>query len=126
LSADIHPAPDGRFLPLDQWRSKSYSPWLDQTEQGDRSQTPNQQTFFDVLHLCNLTEQVESLLERMPCTRYQGNNQFWSAAPRSQHPGGVFVVFLDGHVTFMPDEIDYPTFALLVHRSDEQSIQYTD
>jgi prepilin-type N-terminal cleavage/methylation domain-containing protein len=127
LSADVHPEPTcPNYEPLEQWKTRAYVPCQDVSQQADRSQTPNQQVFFDVIYLCNPLEQVESLLDRMPCTRYAGNNQFWSAAPRSQHPGGVFVVFLDGHIHFMPDEIDYQTFALLVHRSDGQVLQYRE
>ena len=94
---------------------------MDRTEQEDRSQTPNQQRFFDVILACAQQDAVESLLERMPCANYAGDNRFWSAAPRSLHPGGVFVVFLDGHVVFLRDEVDYATFALMVHTDDQQS-----
>ena len=121
ISADVHPAPDGHYLPLEQWRTKSYTPWMDRTEQEDRSQTPNQQSFFDVILVCPPPDAVESLLERMPCTNFTGDNRFWSAAPRSLHPGGVFVVFLDGHVIFLRDEVDYPVFASMVHTDDRQT-----
>jgi len=36
----------------------------------------------------------------------------WAAA-RSKHPGGVIVVFVDGHVDFKPDVIDYNVWQVL-------------
>jgi prepilin-type N-terminal cleavage/methylation domain-containing protein/prepilin-type processing-associated H-X9-DG protein len=56
----------------------------------------------DVLYECpNI---AEAQFDGMPC------NEAWtgyiSAAPRSQHQGGVNVAFLDGHVGFLPNDID--------------------
>ena len=43
-----------------------------------------------------------------------GIHGFVSAAPRSQHPGGVNAGYLDGHVTFLPNEVDEVVMALEV------------
>lgn len=47
------------------------------------------------------------------CTNY-GNN----APLRSDHPGGVNVLFVDGSVHFLPETIDLPTFGNLGVRND--------
>jgi prepilin-type processing-associated H-X9-DG protein len=56
----------------------------------------------DVLYKC--PDAAEAQFDRMPCNEaYDG---YISAAPRSQHPGGVNGAFLDGHVGFIPNDID--------------------
>lgn len=48
-------------------------------------------------------------LEQMPCTRHKwvlGYSGYISAAPRSQHLGGVNVSYLDGRVEFITDDIN--------------------
>ncbi len=42
----------------------------------------------------------------LPCTSSSGSEDTQYAAARSRHPGGVSVLFVDGHVTFVEDEID--------------------
>ena len=59
----------------------------------------------------------------MPCGEYKKDGLFYlSAAPRSQHPGGVNVVFADGHAGFIPDEIDPHIMALLVSANDDRMV----
>jgi prepilin-type processing-associated H-X9-DG protein len=41
-----------------------------------------------------------------------------SAAPRSTHPGGVNAAFLDGHVDFLPDDVDEMVMARLISIDD--------
>jgi prepilin-type N-terminal cleavage/methylation domain-containing protein/prepilin-type processing-associated H-X9-DG protein len=60
---------------------------------------------------------ASSLIERMPC--FATTN---SAAARSRHAGGVQLVFLDGHVSFMRDSVAHLTFAHLVASNDGQSV----
>jgi prepilin-type N-terminal cleavage/methylation domain-containing protein/prepilin-type processing-associated H-X9-DG protein len=48
-----------------------------------------------------------------------GVNGYMSAAPRSSHPGGVNASYLDGHATFMNDDVDDLVMALAVSVSDE-------
>ena len=58
----------------------------------------------------------------MPCTTSSGT--LWDrfhAAARSLHPGGVHVVFADGHVGFINDEIDLLTWHWLGSIADGQS-----
>jgi prepilin-type N-terminal cleavage/methylation domain-containing protein/prepilin-type processing-associated H-X9-DG protein len=41
-------------------------------------------------------------------------NSNYATRPASNHPGGVNVVFADGHTQFMREDIDYPVFCLLM------------
>ena len=59
----------------------------------------------------------------MPCvdrvkTRL-GVNGYMSAAPRSLHPGGVNASYLDGHVSFLENDVDDVVMALAVSVTDE-------
>jgi prepilin-type processing-associated H-X9-DG protein len=58
----------------------------------------------------------------MPCTRDvpAGLRGRMAAAPRSRHPGGVNSAFLDGHATFLSDEIDEFAMAYMVSIDDGQ------
>jgi prepilin-type N-terminal cleavage/methylation domain-containing protein/prepilin-type processing-associated H-X9-DG protein len=78
------------------------------------TQRPNSNT-ADVLYQC--PDAVGEQLERMPC-----NTDYWgyiSAAPRSHHPLGVHVSYVDGHVAFMSDDIDEIALALAATVNDE-------
>jgi len=59
----------------------------------------------------------------MPCEAHNWN-QFSSAhaAARSQHPGGVNVVFADGHVTFVGDSVDLHLWRALATRKGEEVV----
>jgi prepilin-type N-terminal cleavage/methylation domain-containing protein/prepilin-type processing-associated H-X9-DG protein len=65
-------------------------------------------------------------IDGMPCAEYGSRSTlcYLSASPRSRHPGGVNVVFADGHSGFIPDKIDGYVMALLVSANDAQSISY--
>ncbi|MEM7312486.1 MAG: DUF1559 domain-containing protein [Planctomycetota bacterium] len=78
-------------------------------------QTPNKQTpITDQLVSC--PQPVEAATDGMPCSRRSGG---WSsAAPRSQHRGGVFTCSLDGHIGFMQDDIDPRVMGMLVSIND--------
>lgn len=91
------------------------------------TQTPNLTHGFnkDTLHQCPLGSEHQRLadLEGMPCTEWigvVGLNGYYSASPRSLHPGGVNVVYLDGHTDFVLDEVDEYLFAYLVSINDGQ------
>lgn len=71
----------------------------------------------DMLYECS--DSAAAKAEGMPCEVGSG---FYSAAPRSNHPGGVNVVFLDGHVDFIQDTIDLRAMAYLISINDGQVI----
>jgi prepilin-type N-terminal cleavage/methylation domain-containing protein len=80
------------------------------------TQRPNGQ-HPDVLYEC--PDLAGEQLDKMPCTKWDG---YISAAPRSNHPGGVCAARLDGSVQFLNDEIDEPLMAHLICTSDEQPV----
>lgn len=121
ISPDIHHKPGmGGNLNL----VKIYIPG-DSATDAENAQTPNKQVhIFDVIYDC---QRAISLLERMPCTNYAGaSGQFWSAAPRSNHPGRVNVVCLDGHVGGVSDDIDHVAFAYLISTRDNSAALNVD
>lgn len=71
----------------------------------------------DVLYNC--PDLAGEQVEKMPCTV---NPLYMSAAPRSNHLGGVNSVFLDGSVHFLSDDIDEATMAYLVATIDGRSV----
>lgn len=75
----------------------------------------------DVLYQC--PDLAGEQFDRMPCTdRFDG---YISAAPRSNHPGGVNVVFLDGHVGFLPNDVDELAMVYMIHPTDGRENQVT-
>jgi prepilin-type N-terminal cleavage/methylation domain-containing protein len=123
LAFDLHPIPvfDGnsritgdRLLP--------YKPWMYTI---DGAQVPNNRGFnVDILYDC--PEPEEAQLSGMPCETWagfgeQGEAFYLSAAPRSQHAGGVVAAGLDGHVRFLPDDIDPVMMAYLISINDGKS-----
>ena len=60
----------------------------------------------------------------LPCTAGSRNEATHYASARSHHPGGVNVVFVDGHVEFVPDEIDKTTWRQLAHISDGMILKW--
>ncbi len=87
-----------------------------------QSQTPNTVgPNEDVLLNCPDDMLVDAQLQRMPCIKWAwplGLAGYISAAPRSNHFGGVNSAYLDGHVDFLRDEIDPFLFANLVDIRD--------
>jgi len=80
----------------------------------------------DTLHLCESgsNQQNRSDLESMPCTQWVwplGASGFYSASPRSRHPGGVNASYLDGHTTFVTDDVDEFSFAYSISINDGQA-----
>ena len=73
----------------------------------------------DSLFSCTGQHKATASRERMPCL-WQPGGGFMSAAPRSTHPGGVHVMFLDGHVTLISNDISEPAMATLVSINDGQ------
>jgi prepilin-type processing-associated H-X9-DG protein len=77
----------------------------------------------DILARCDPDTLAEAQLDGMPCERWQwplGMSGYISAAPRSNHVGGVNMALLDGHVGFLSNDVDPLTLAYLVDIRDSQ------
>jgi prepilin-type processing-associated H-X9-DG protein len=75
----------------------------------------------DILVRCPPENLANTQLLGMPCGKwvYQlGILGYISAAPRSNHWGGVNVAYLDGHVDFLPNSINPLTMAYLISIRD--------
>jgi prepilin-type N-terminal cleavage/methylation domain-containing protein len=81
------------------------------------SQRPNT-TNCDIIYLT--PDLAGAQVERMYCALYSssGTNHYISAAPRSNHGGGVNAVLLDGRITWLSDDIDEFTMANLISPED--------
>lgn len=97
------------------------------------TQTPNSRggRVKDTIHRCGegTAQQNTADLEGMPCTTWRwpiGLSGYYSASPRSLHPGGVVIAYLDGHVDFAVDEVDEFTFAYRVSINDGQVHEAND
>lgn len=87
------------------------------------TQVPNNQgPNLDMLYNC--TSPADAQLRRMPCNTWVAGGAFayLSAAPRSLHPGGVNVAYVDGHVSFLTDGVDETTLAHLISVQDGQPV----
>ncbi len=114
LAFDMHHA--GGALPF------RHHPGSIGVTQWPNAQGPN----TDMIYNC--ADQAGAQLDRMPCATWapSGGYHYLSAAPRSQHPGGVMVAFMDGRIGFMTNTIDQITMAYLVCINDGQPAQTTD
>jgi len=94
-----------------------------------QTQLPNTQgPNADVLVRCDPTTLAEAQLEGMPCIKWNwplGLAGWISAAPRSNHVGGVNVSFLDGHVGFLTNDVDPFTMAYLIDIRDVEQATHT-
>ncbi len=92
------------------------------------TQRPNHQSGnSDMLYNC--PDMAGAQIEKMPCLTWDpggGSLHYLSAAPRSHHPEGVNVVFLDGHVNFVSNTIDETVMAYLISVTDGQPVDYSD
>lgn len=85
--------------------------------QRPNSQGPNK----DTLEECGQVS-AEAEAAGMPCnprTRAPGVRGYMSAAPRSQHPGGVNAAYLDGHLDFLTNDVDELIMAHAVSVTDD-------
>jgi prepilin-type N-terminal cleavage/methylation domain-containing protein/prepilin-type processing-associated H-X9-DG protein len=112
LSFDFHPVldimGDNKDIP------GPFEPWKESLGQ---TQYPNSIN-ADVLYEC--PEQAEAQFEGIPC-----NTDWWgyiSAAPRSQHGDGANAAHLDGHVTFLPRDIDEYAMMYMVNVADGEVV----
>ncbi len=85
------------------------------------SQPPNNEgPNFDVINSC--TNEADAVYSNMPCRGYLGS-MYWSAAPRSLHPGGVWVSWCDGRVSFLNNNVDRQQMAYMISIDDSQPIK---
>ena len=113
LSLDVHStttggAPCQISTPL----SLGYQPDADFFEKAQPPNNPVGAWNRDQLRECTNPTQADLL--GMPCER----ESYLSAAPRSQHPGGVNAAQMDGSVLFLSDDIDVATLAALICIND--------
>lgn len=78
------------------------------------TQPPNNQgPNLDMLYDC--PDAAGTQMARMPCNTYTGRTTGWlSAAPRSRHPGGVNMAFVDASIHFVTDDVDQITMAYMI------------
>jgi prepilin-type processing-associated H-X9-DG protein len=69
--------------------------------------------------LTGSSEQLNS--DRYDCITY--HNPGWKAA-RSPHPGGVNVLFCDGHAAFVRDAVALPTWRAIATRAGGELVSY--
>jgi prepilin-type N-terminal cleavage/methylation domain-containing protein len=89
-----------------------------------QTQPPNNQgPNIDMLYKC--TDLAGAQLEKMPCNNFGGGTfAYLSAAPRSNHPGGVHMTLLDGSVRFVTNNVDEVTVAYMISINDGQVVQH--
>jgi prepilin-type N-terminal cleavage/methylation domain-containing protein/prepilin-type processing-associated H-X9-DG protein len=88
-----------------------------------QTQRPNNEgPNVDMLYDC--PDIAKAQVERMYCARFASDveSTYLSAAPRSQHVGGVTVCFLDGHVGFLTDDVDEFAMAYMVSINDGKHV----
>ena len=108
LAMDMHPVHDIRREGETEWPYEFKPLSLGQT------QTPNSK-LQDILYDC--PDKVAEQVEAMPCmTEAQAN--YISAAPRSNHPGGVHGGNLDGSVRFISNDVDEVAMAYQICVND--------
>ncbi len=117
LALDLHGQGVGTGNIAEQGRQVPYYPVVSGLQLQD-ALTPNLQTgslTADEILQCENTADAD--LQRMPC-RTHGSTQNYTAAPRSNHTGGVNAANVDGSVRFLSDDIEPPVLGVLIHISD--------
>jgi len=92
-----------------------------------QAQPPNNEgPNVDMLYDC--PDPNKAQVEGMICARFASdvNSTYLSAAPRSQHVGGVNVCFLDGHVGFLTNDVDDFAMAYMVSINDGKHVNVQD
>jgi prepilin-type N-terminal cleavage/methylation domain-containing protein/prepilin-type processing-associated H-X9-DG protein len=113
LSFDFHPQSDSQLSDI----KKPPVGYRPNTRSLGVTQYPNGRN-PDMLYAC--PEAAAAQFDRMPCdTDWPG---YISAAPRSLHNGGVNAAFLDGHITFVPNEVDEYAMLWMVSSNDGEII----
>ena len=112
LAFDMHPDPDSPFF---------YEAWDLSFES---AQTPNHIAVnFDMIYDCAAPR--ESDFEGMPCSSWEqdgltgeSSNYYLSAAPRSNHQGGVVIANMDASVAFLSNAVDPQAMSYLISAND--------
>jgi len=127
LAFDMHPEQfphdhDGTGVG-DTFIAQNRAPYTANPDSLGETQRPNNQgPNLDTLQHCDEDTDIEKFAQSngLPCTfsRIPSLNGYMSAAPRSFHPGGVNATFLDGHITFLTNEIDEFVMAYMVSVQD--------
>jgi type II secretory pathway pseudopilin PulG len=129
LAFDMHPAkqPDGNCAAYQCQNLQDlinpgrrvvakFSPWRGSL---GYTQTPNGPE-PDILYSCPEPEIAQ--LERLSCAEF-ASARYMSAAPRSNHPGGVCASYLDGRVTFLSDDVDEFAMSVMINVDDGLSAE---
>ena len=121
LSFDMHPKCSGSY-----YICLKKGPYQADPRSLGLTQLPNSSgRVVDTLHFCppGKEQERQSLFEEMPCGEWKGVigvAGYYSASPRSLHPGGVNVAYVDGHVDFLVDEVDELSMAYRISINDGQ------
>ena len=82
----------------------------------------------DTLYACS--DEALAQLDGMPCghwAEFGETGLHWlSAAPRSQHPGGVNVATVGGRVGFLSNNVDYYVMSFLVSINDGNVVNISE
>jgi prepilin-type N-terminal cleavage/methylation domain-containing protein/prepilin-type processing-associated H-X9-DG protein len=117
LAFDMHPAGDLISLEANKFEGGPES--LGQTQ-------PPNNTGANVDMLYDCPDLVAAQLEGMPCGVFNpsrnAESHYLSAAPRSRHPGGVHVAFMDGRIGFLVDGVEEFTMAYLISSNDRRPV----
>jgi prepilin-type N-terminal cleavage/methylation domain-containing protein/prepilin-type processing-associated H-X9-DG protein len=119
LALDMHPEDSYSKPDLPEFIASSDTDILAQVQVPNMMNNPG-----DILVTCPGSD-ADNQLDGMPCHVWSyglGIAGYLSAAPRSNHVGGVNTVFLDGHVAFLANDIDPATMAYLVDTRDSQVV----
>ena len=108
LAMDMHPVRDVRLEGQSEW------PFIFKPLSLGQTQTPNSK-LQDILYDC--PDKVAEQIEAMPCMT-EAQATYISAAPRSNHPGGVHGGNLDGSVRFISNDVDEVAMAYQICVSD--------
>ncbi|HTN77892.1 MAG TPA: DUF1559 domain-containing protein, partial [Pirellulaceae bacterium] len=73
----------------------------------------------------NCPDLAGSQLAKMPCQNFgSGAMAYLSAAPRSNHSGGVLITLMDGSVRFLADNVDQINMAYMVSINDAHVVTF--
>ncbi len=129
LAFDMHPedwthAHDGTGMG-DTVTTQNRAPYVANPDSLGETQRPNNQgPNFDTTKHCSDSVDLLARISterHMPCSLHIstiGVKGHMSAAPRSLHPGGVNAAYLDGHVTFLVNDVDEFAMAYMVSIND--------